>query len=407
MRDVGTASPTAETGVPAIGLGGTITGLAVLRALGRRGVPTWSVRRDTTLAARSRWCRRLPGSDVEETEDGERLARHLRSLPFPRTVLFPCSDRWALAVATLPVEDAAAHATTVARADVLRVLVDKQRFADAAEGNGVPAPRVLPASRLDELDEAELPSFFLKPCESQPFSERYGVKAFRAATRREAAALIERATADGHELVLQELIPGPATAHVFLDGYVDRAGAVRACLARRRLRMHPPQFGNSTLTATIPRDELAQASESLFRLFRGLGFTGMFDAEFKLDPRDGRFKILEVNARPWWQLALSTASGLDVCALAYDDALGREPPETTGYRVGSTWVHPAPDVRAWWAGAAARGRLRRSPAAPVVRRGQRGLRLGRPCPGARGARAVRAAPRPRSTSMVRGASAHG
>jgi predicted ATP-grasp superfamily ATP-dependent carboligase len=152
---------------------------------------------------------------------------------------------------------------------------------------------------------------------------------------------------EGIELLLQEFVPGPPTSHVFLDGYVDRCGVMRACLARRRLRMHPRPFGNSTLSVTIPIDEASEAVTSLRRLFDGVGYVGLFDAEFKQDARDGMFKILEVNARPWWQLALATSSGLDVCAMAYDDALGRPLPATSVYRIGQTWVHPIPDLRAW------------------------------------------------------------
>jgi D-aspartate ligase len=151
-------------------------------------------------------------------------------------------------------------------------------------------------------------------------------------------------------LLLQEFVPGPPTSHVFLDGYVDRSGVMRACLARRRLRMHPRALGNSTLSVTIALDEVSEALDSLRRLFEGLGYVGLFDAEFKLDERDGLFKILEVNARPWWQLALAEASGLEVCVMAYCDALGEPLPRSSAYRIGQCWVHPVPDLQAWWAG---------------------------------------------------------
>jgi D-aspartate ligase len=164
----------------------------------------------------------------------------------------------------------------------------------------------------------------------------------------------------GHEVVLQELIPGPPEAHVFLDGYVDRQGGMWGCLARRRPRMFPPPFGNSTLSETTPREEVAPAIESLRRLFAALGVRGLFDAEFKRDERDGAFKVIEVNGRPWWQLALAGASGLDVVGAAYRDAAGLPLPAAE-YRVGCRWVHPVPDVRAWLAARGNPGRLGRFP----------------------------------------------
>jgi predicted ATP-grasp superfamily ATP-dependent carboligase len=112
--------------------------------------------------------------------------------------------------------------------------------------------------------------------------------------------------------------------------------------------MYPRPFGNSTLSITIPLGEVAEAVDALRRLFDGVGYTGLFDAEFKFDGRDGRFKILEVNARPWWQLELASASGLGVCTMAYRDALGEPIATISTYEIGRTWVHPVPDLTAWW-----------------------------------------------------------
>jgi D-aspartate ligase len=335
--------------VPALVFGDGVTGLAVIRACGRRGVPVYSAGADRRMIARSRWFQRPPGADIEETSDGERLAAYLRALPFPRTVLFPCSDQWALAVASLPDDVTASHAATVAPLDVLRLLIDKELFSQAAAEYGVPAPRVLPATDLDALERDEFQSFFLKPRNSQLFTQRFGVKALWLESHAQATELLGRMVEDGIELLLQEFVPGPPTSHVFLDGYVDRSGVMRACLARRRLRMRGA-FGNSTLSVTIPLDEVSEALESLRRLFEGLGYVGLFDAEFKHDARDGLFKILEVNARPWWQLELAGASGLDLCAFAYSDALGEPLPQASEYRIGQSWVHPVPDLRAWWTG---------------------------------------------------------
>jgi D-aspartate ligase len=167
--------------------------------------------------------------------------------------------------------------------------------------------------------------------------------------RAHAAELLAGLAAEQHAMLLQEYIPGPPTGHVFLDGYVDRAGVMRACVARRRLRMYPADFGNSTLSVTVPSDEVRDAIDCLRRLFHTLGYRGLFDAEFMYDERDQQFKLIEVNARPWWQLEILSACGADVVPMAYRDALGLPICSIEGYRVGCTWVHPLPDARSWWA----------------------------------------------------------
>jgi predicted ATP-grasp superfamily ATP-dependent carboligase len=338
---------------PALVFGAGVTCLAVVRALGRAGLPQYVATASPALAASSRWYRPAPETAPDDTRDGERAAAYLRTLPFDRAVTFAASDDWAIGLASLPPDVAERFPPTTAGADVLTTFVDKLPFARAAERSGVPIPRTLPAdgpADLDALTTAELRGYFLKPRDSQAFNARFGAKGIHLHDRASGRAHVERLRADGFELVLQEYLPGPPTAHVFLDGYVDRGGRMRACLARRRQRMYPPRLGNSTLSVTIALDDVAPAVTDLRRLFADLGFHGFFDAEFKQDPRDGRFKLLEVNARPWWQFELATACGLGVTELAYADALGEPLEDAPTCPPGRTWVNPAPDLRAWRAG---------------------------------------------------------
>ena len=337
---------------PALVFGADITALAVVRALGRNGVPAYVAGERTGLVDRSRWYRRAPGAPIREDGDVDALTRYLAELPFERAVAFPCTDMWAVALAAQPAETTDRFPASIAAPPALGTLVDKARFAAAAERLGVPIPRTVHAAGphdLGELEDADLTALFFKPVDSQAFSRRFGVKAMRARGRFEAIEVLDRVAGAGLEVLLQEYVPGPTTDHIFIDGYVDQGGTMRGCLAYRRLRMHPPEFGNSTMAVTIPLAEVAAAHESLLRLFDGLDYSGLFDAEFKHDSRDGEFKLLEVNARPWWNLEIAGAAGLDLCGIAYRDALGLPLPRSTGYRVGRTWVHPLPDLRAWGA----------------------------------------------------------
>jgi predicted ATP-grasp superfamily ATP-dependent carboligase len=334
--------------VPALVFGAGISALAVLRSLGRSGVPVFAAGAETTLIRRSRWYRPVPGDP--ELPDG--LAEYLRTSDLPSAVLFGCTDDWAQTLAALPDDLSGRFPAVVAEPDVLGVFTDKEAFAEAARMAGVATPRTQRVSGPDDLSalsDQELVGAFLKPADSQRFSQRFGVKALSVRDRAHAAELLGRLAEEQHVMLLQQYIPGPPTGHVFLDGYVDRAGVMRACVARRRLRMHPADFGNSTLSVTVPAEEAAGAADSLQRLFRTLGYRGLFDAEFVYDQRDAQFKVIEVNVRPWWQLEILFACGVDVVPMAYRDALGLPVDSIQEYRVGCTWVHPLPDLRSWWA----------------------------------------------------------
>jgi predicted ATP-grasp superfamily ATP-dependent carboligase len=124
-----------------------------------------------------------------------------------------------------------------------------------------------------------------------------------------------------------------------VDGFVDRRGAMRAAMGRRRLRMWPEDFGNSCYFESIPLDDIADAVDSVARLLVHLSYRGAFSAELKLD-LDGVHKLLEVNVRPWWYVEFAARCGVDVPRMMYDDALGRDVAPVASYQVGRRMVYP-------------------------------------------------------------------
>jgi predicted ATP-grasp superfamily ATP-dependent carboligase len=58
------------------------------------------------------------------------------------------------------------------------------------------------------------------------------------------------------------------------------------------------------------------------RLLEVTGHHGAATVEFRKDPRDGRFVLMEINVRTVSGQELVTRSGLDVPLIAYRDAMG-------------------------------------------------------------------------------------
>lgn len=330
---------------PVLVLGGSFTALGVIRCLGRRGIPAFVHAADERSVEWSRWYSRYPGpTEAPPTPGG--LDRLLASCREARMVLMPASDPWVVAVASRPLDAAGRFVASTPPLEAVTTLVDKGRLAQALDRCAVPHPRTILAATAEEARAAVaagLGDAFLKPRDSYSFQVRFGVKAFRLASAEEARARARAALDSGLEFLIQEYVPGPPTCHHFVDGFVDREGVVRALFARQRLRMHPPDFGNSSALVSIEPARVAGAIEPLRRLLAELRYRGIFSAEFKQDPRDGAFKLLEVNARPWVFVEFAERAGVNVCEMAYRDALGL-PVETTGsYRVGLRCVHPPYD----------------------------------------------------------------
>lgn len=340
--------PPAQGQTPVVVLGGGLTALGVVRVLGRAGIPSLLVAPAGDIASRSRWSRRT-GPPLPESEDARALAGFLERLPVASAVPMACTDTWSVAVAGLDPAVAERFPASIPHLDTLRLFLDKGRFATLLQELGVPHPETRLVRHRDDLailDNTGDRRFFLKPCNSQGFHQRFGSKAFSVRTRAEANARLSALEQAGLEAVLQEYVPGPPSMHYFVDGFVDRKGAFLTRFARRRLRMHPPDFGNSSALVSVPLDEVAGAVQTLDRMLTQVRYRGIFSAEFKLDARDGLLKVLEVNTRPWWYVEYAALCGVDVCTLAYRDALGLAQAPVGPYKIACRYVFPTQDLRA-------------------------------------------------------------
>ena len=335
---------------PAIVFGSSITALGVVRALRAHDVATYLVAPSSAIAARSTGVVVLEhGWTTKRSEDA--LRSFLSDTRLDCAVLIACEDDWVRAIAQLLDHDAGSFTSSTSPSSVVEHLLDKRAFARTLEKLDIERPRTFEVGSTEDLaqvDDGELASFFLKPRDSQRFTQEFRQKAFAVEDRESAAKQLERALAGGHEMLLQEWVSGPPRNYVNIEGFIDRHGRVVGLLARRRIRMYPLRFGNATDAVTIPLDEVADLADSVRRLFASIGYHGLFSAEFKRDGSTGRHKIIEVNARPWWQIELARAAGMDVVHMAYLDALGADLDMASGYRIGRRWVHTLPDLRARW-----------------------------------------------------------
>ena len=331
--------------LPVIVLSGGVTALGVMRAFGRRGIETYVHPDAHDYIRYSRWYRPLLAMDESETSrpTAESLRTALERSGLASGLLCACSDDWNRAVAEYAEAPDPRFVSVVPRRSALNRLQDKGGLATLLQELKVPMPMTRLVHGVEDV--ADLPQssdtfYFLKPTDSQRFLAHFGTKGMRVPTADEARRRLTDIVAAGMSVVLQEYIPGSFTEHYFVDGYVDREGRIKGLFARRRLRIYPPDFGNSTAMVSVALDEVSQAVDSVRRVLEAVAYQGIFSAEFKRDPRDGQFKLLEVNTRPWWFIDFAVRCGVDVCQMVYDDAQGKAVAPAEHYRVGATCVFP-------------------------------------------------------------------
>ena len=114
-------------------------------------------------------------------------------------------------------------------------------------------------------------------------------------------------------------------------------------MTARRTRQYPIDYGlGSSFVEAI---EVSMISELAERLLTRMRVSGMLEVEFKYDQRDGQYKLLDINLRPWGWHTLSLACGLDFPWMQYLDLLGELPPTKTP-RYGYHWVRLITDIPA-------------------------------------------------------------
>ncbi len=320
--------------------------IGIARDLGRRGIPVLIVDNNPSgLRVPSRFAAKRPVPDPHHDAAGflvelEGIARELPQ----KAVLFPGRDDYLLPVVGAADRLSEHFMMPFAGLEVMTRLLDKWQQFEAARAAGVDTPRS--ALLLSAADaEAAAADFtfpaILKPTTGQAGQRHLGIKLVPV---KDAAALpeaYERASVCG-PLLLQEHIPGGDDQAFYLGSYLNAASEPLAVFTGRRLRQYPRGSGAARSAVSVWLPEVAEAG---LRLLKELRFHGVSHVEFKRDPRDGLYKLIEINARHYGTHALASAAGVDLSLVAYEDALGR--PFTAGrQRDGVRWIVARRDVPA-------------------------------------------------------------
>jgi D-aspartate ligase len=336
---------------PALILGDDpVNGLGVARNLGRTGVPVHRVGAQIEPLLRSRYIRTqrvVPGLDTMDDAHYLREVEEAGARIGGQPVLFPLTDLHVMRLCRLEGYLRNRFRLTTPSLASAMTLVNKRQFYEAAAALGVDHPATRFPETLEEFEcAAESLGYpvYLKPEISPLYHGRFGRKGFVARDREALLAGAAELLSSGLRAILQEIIPGDASQMHGCAGYRRGADAVWVCYRRRR--EFPEGFGSGTRLVTIP--SFVQRTK-LLELLAAVGHHGLFDAEFKLDPRDGTLRLLDINARSWWQNALPTRSGINMIALAYQDASSPErvaPLPAQEYTVGIEWLHGYNDYMA-------------------------------------------------------------
>ncbi len=340
------ASAPATRRVGAIVVGGCFQGLGIVRSLGRRGVPVCIIDDESSISRFSRYAtyavRVANLRDERQTVDI--VLEVGRRLGLEGWVLFPTREETVAAFSRYRSELSEWFRVPTPAWDAVQWAWDKRNTYRLAQRLGIPTPRTWYPQSLAELEqiEAEMP-LAIKPAIKEHFIYATKAKAWRANNRAELAELYQRASdlvGDPREPIIQEFIPGDGQQQFAYCAFFKDGQATGSMIAQRR-RQHPPEFGRaSTFVETVDLPLLESYSE---RFLKEIDYYGLVEMEYKRDPRDGQYKLLDFNARTWGYHTLGQRAGVDFPSMLYADQLG-EPVEACKAQVGIRWVRLVTDI---------------------------------------------------------------
>jgi predicted ATP-grasp superfamily ATP-dependent carboligase len=327
-------------------LGGAHGALAVARCFGRQDIPVVLVTDDHPLPKFSRYVRQSHGWPGATSSDRcAWLADLARTHDLRGWLLVPCGDT-EVALVSENVELLRADYRIISSAWAsLRRLCDKQLLAEAAAEAGIDCPANYSICSIGEAEDlAVVFPVILKPAMRTERNAFTSAKAWRADSREEFLARYREASllVGSQDVVVQEFIPGGGEAQFSYAG-LWRDNAPVAEMTARRSRQYPIEFGfTSTLVETVSKPEITALAR---KLLSSAGFEGFVEVEFKFDARDGKYKVLDVNPRPWSWFGLCEAAGLDFPGMLRRAAAGHSVPPVCA-DPGFAWIHVARDILA-------------------------------------------------------------
>lgn len=227
--------------------------------------------------------------------------------------------------------------------ETAQYVYDKKKTYKIAEKHDIPIPKTYYPENLERLMALNLQfPVVIKPSIRPNFYNKVKIKGFRINNREELVKTYKMVSSfiDPSEVLVQDFIPGgPKHLYSFCPFFKNER-AITFVMARRA-RQHPMDFGQaSTFAELVDIPELHNLSEKFLSL---IGFYGIAEVEFMEDPRDGEYKLIEVNPRLWGWHTLAIAAGVDLPYILYQDMIG----EKLEFRMPSNhlkWVRLATDI---------------------------------------------------------------
>ncbi|UCD63473.1 MAG: hypothetical protein JSW34_12105 [Candidatus Zixiibacteriota bacterium] len=318
----------ADNTVPVAVLNCKLGALSIMRSLGPLGVPLYGVDADPRSPGMvSRYCRRKFLQDLDERRP-QVLVDYLldvgKKVGSP-AILIPTSDETSVFVAEQADRLKEAFVFPQNPPELVTDLMDKKRMYLLARQHDIPTPFTEFPRNIDDVHRYAGKALFpvvLKGILGNRLYARTGKKMVIVSSKDELIRnyrLLE--DPDQPNLMLQECIPGGDHEVYIFNGYFDANSDCVVPFTGHKVRQFPVHVGCASLGESRWNRDVATLTMDFMK---ALGYRGILDIGYRLDPRDGLYKVLDINPRIGQAFRMFVAeNGLDVVRDLYLDFTGQ------------------------------------------------------------------------------------
>jgi len=306
-------------------------GLGVVRTLGRLGVPVYAITEDRwTPAGVSRYCAGRFVQPSTGLEDPELLLSCLvdvgRQLGRP-AIAVPTDEEAAVLIAEHTAELSDYFLLPQIAPALPRKLASKGGLYELCCENGVPAPASQTPKTLAEVNEfAARARFPVVAKNLEAWVRRRAPVVPGTTVLRTPEELLALAATWGEapSVILQDYIPREHAEDWIVHLYCDANSDCLAIFTGVKIRSWPPHHGMTACAYIVANPGLAEMTQ---RFCQQIGFCGIADLDYRLDRRDGQYRLLDFNPRVGSQFRLfETEAGIDVVRAMHLDLTRRPVP---------------------------------------------------------------------------------
>jgi predicted ATP-grasp superfamily ATP-dependent carboligase len=337
----------------AIVVGIDLNGLGVIRALGGVGVRVLAL--DTDLSKPTAATRFAQKKRIGAVSGPELVAEllSLRSQFDSNPVLLLTQEASVATVSAARDQLSGAYRFTMPSPALMDGLLNKISFQKLAERHNYPIPRALrlfDGASFEQLGTLRYPCI-VKPTGKHPEYGKHFAKAYKAFAADEVLRLWSAMREIVDDVIVQEWIEGADSDVYFCLQYRPPSGGPNVSFVGRKTCQWPPQVGGTASCMPAPEvaDELTDMTDGFFA---AVGFVGVGSMEYKRDPRDGKFYMVEPTVgRTDYQEEIASLNGVNIPLAIFRGELGLSMPTSTKAPSARAWRDPFGHARALQAGA--------------------------------------------------------